>query len=186
MNKRILLIPILIFIAIFFYFPSSIFAWYKDNIGSYQYTESGTMLPPRGMHMGAYYTGTVNVLQGREWNQLVIEAEAYSATTSGKKSDTHAYLFCIFLRDIPLVNEYSSSEEMKEIIVKTSKDDYCQSFEGKKKVNITIPDDANYVQVELWSGKSSSRHEGYLQEALGDIYGYSMDGNQYAYFYLRR
>lgn len=180
------LVLIAIFTIIFLSFSQLVQAWYKDNISSYEYTESGDMLPPRGIYMGTYYTGAINVLQGEEWNQLVIEAEAYSMTPNREKSDAPAYLFCLFLKDEPLGGKYNSLEEWKEIIVRTSKDEFCRHIEGKAKIKITVPEETNYVQVSLWSNRTSSVDVGYLEKAICDIYGYAMDGNQYAYFYLRK
>jgi hypothetical protein len=177
MIKKTFLFCSLIFISVFLCFSSTATAWYVEG-KNFFYDPTG-------------YSGDIKATSS-SYNKIRVEARVFNVNYNGDKTLRNGYLYCIFYRE-DYVGHQTDFKELKEIMIKVPEEQSCRLIEGRGTFIIDVPEDAEYVELEIYTDKQFFLPEGkearYILEkykVLFDFYGFTVGGHQAAWLYLRR
>ena len=133
--------------------------WSKDHVMITQYRPNGQSLPSRGVILGEYISGELNVLKGEDDDELVAKVKAFRASGTytepkANKKDEKVYLFCMFFKDDP--GPAKLSDEERERLFIPDREQTCKEVDGSGMVRFRVPEHASYVMFTLAQRRATS------------------------------
>jgi hypothetical protein len=129
--------------------------WQKENQTSFALTRSGESLPPAGIYMDKYYTGSLDVLKGEGENELAVKIKLVSVTPRAVRpgeqmfqqpeSPESGILLCEFYEKPPV----SISDQEKQEITIPAGTQAQQEVKHGDQITINVPDHASFVSLSL-------------------------------------
>jgi hypothetical protein len=133
--------------------------WQKENQTSFALTRTGESLPPAGIYMDKYYTGSLDVLNGEGENELAVKIKLVSvsprAVQPGERmfqqpeSPESGILLCEFYEKAPVS---MTDDEKREITIPVGSQAQ-QDVNNGDQIAINVPDHAAFVSLSLRHNK---------------------------------
>lgn len=133
--------------------------WQKIHEMGRECRENGESLPGGGVILGKYYVGKMKAYQGRDYNQIVVQADVYSVVGTYTQSETQkrretGYVFCMFFRDDP--TSANTDARTRERLFLPDSTQASHEIAGTGTVTIEVPPEAAFVLLTLSQNRTNS------------------------------